>query len=186
VSREKAIEWGFTGPCLRASGVAHDLRKAEPYYFYEEFDFDIPVAENGDTYDRIMVRFEEIRQSMRIVEQALAKLPPGKIMTDSMLVALPDKQQVYSSIEGLMNHFKLVMHGICPPQGEVYSASEAANGELGFYIVSDGSMHAYRVKVRPPCFPIYAAFEQIIEGHMLADAVAILGSLNIVVGELDR
>ncbi|HBF12441.1 MAG TPA: NADH-quinone oxidoreductase subunit D [Deltaproteobacteria bacterium] len=186
VSASQAIDWGFTGPCLRASGVAHDLRKAEPYYYYNEFDFDVPIAENGDTYDRIMVRIEEIYQSARIVSQAMAKIPGGPVMSDDARVALPSKEEVYGSIEGLMNHFKLIMHGILPPRGEVYDATEAANGELGFYIISDGSMSPYRIKVRPPCFPLFAAFEEIIKGEMIADAVAIIGTLNIVAGELDR
>ncbi len=186
VTKQQAIEWGFTGPCLRASGVPHDLRKSEPYYLYNEFDFDIPIAENGDTYDRTMVRFEEIRQSGRIIHQALDRLRPGPVHSDDPRVVMPPKEEVYGSIEGLMRHFKLIMHGIEPPPGEVYSATEAANGELGFYIVSDGSMHPYRIKVRPPCFPLFAAFEKMIEGLMVADAIAILGSLNIVVGELDR
>ncbi len=186
VTKQEAIDWGFSGPCLRASGVAHDLRKAEPYYFYDEFDFDIPVAENGDTYDRIVLRFEEITQSIRIVHQAMKRLKPGPIHSNDPRVNLPSKEQVYGSIEGLMNHFKLIMHGILPPKGEVYSATEAANGELGFYIVSDGGKSPYRIKVRPPCFPIFAAYEKMIEGEMVADAVAVLGTLNIVVGELDR
>ncbi|EKD41314.1 MAG: hypothetical protein ACD_73C00769G0005 [uncultured bacterium] len=186
VSKEQALQWGFTGPCLRASGVAHDLRKAEPYYFYDTFDFDIPVAENGDTYDRIMVRMYEVAESTKIIRQALGRMSKGPVMTDAALVSLPPKQEVYGSIEGLMNHFKLVMHGILPPNGEVYSATEAANGELGFYIVSQGGKSPYRIKCRPPCFPMFYAFESMIVGLMVADAVAILGSLNIVVGELDR
>lgn len=186
VTKEQAIEWGFTGPCLRACGVEHDLRKVEPYYFYDTFDFEIPIAENGDTYDRIMVRMEEVNQSCRIVAQALDRLPGGPVIVDNPAVALPPKEEVYGSIEGLMNHFKLVMHGILPPKGEIYSATEAASGELGFYIISDGSMSPYRIKVRPPCFPIFAVFEKIIKGLMVADAIAILGSLNVVVGELDR
>lgn len=186
VSSAQAIAWGFTGPCLRASGIPHDLRKAEPYCGYDNFDFEIPIAENGDTYDRTLIRMEEVRQSIRIIEQALRKMPKGPVIVDDPEIALPPKEEVYGSIEGLMNHFKLVMHGILPPKGEVYSATEAANGELGFYIVSDGSMKPYRIKVRPPCFPLFAAYEKMIEGLFLADAVAILGSLNIVVGELDR
>lgn len=186
VSGEQAIAWGWTGPCLRASGVDHDLRKAEPYYHYDEFDFEVVIAENGDTYDRIMVRLEEIRQSARIVLQALEKMPGGPVQPSDPRVSMPPKEQVYGSIEGLMNHFKLVMHGILPPKGEVYDATEAANGELGFYLISDGSMHPYRLKVRPPCFPMFACFEKMIEGSMIADAVAIIGTLNIVVGELDR
>jgi len=186
VTKEQAIAWGFTGPCLRASGVDHDLRKAEPYYFYDEFDFDIPVAQNGDTYDRTVVRFEECRQSLRIIDQAVKRLKPGPIFCEDPRIVMPTKENVYNSIEGLMHHFKLIMHGVQPPPGEIYSATEAANGELGFYIISDGSLNPYRIKVRPPCFPIFSMFDKIIEGGMVADAIAVLGSLNIVVGELDR
>lgn len=186
VTKEQALDWGFTGPCLRASGVAHDLRKAEPYYGYETYDFDIPVGEVGDTYDRILLRLEEITQSIRIVQQAMARLPKGPVMTSDRRVRLPEKDEVYSSIEGLMNHFKIVMHGIIPPPGETYSATEAANGELGYFLISDGTFRPYRLKVRPPCFPLFNAYEHIIKGHMVADAIAILGSLNIVAGELDR
>lgn len=188
VSREQAVEWGFTGPCARASGVQHDLRKLSPYYGYENFDFDIVLGESGDTYDRIIVRLEEIIQSDRIIRQCLKKMPKkgAPIMTDDRRVRLPPKDEVYGSIEGLMNHFKIVMHGIIPPVGEIYSATEVANGELGFHVISDGTYHPYRIKVRAPCFPIFAVFERIIEGLMIADAVAILGSLNVVVGELDR
>lgn len=186
ISKEEAINWGFTGPCLRASGVPLDLRRAEPYYHYDEFDFEIPIGTQGDTYDRLMVRFEEIRQSAKIVEQALKKIPDGPVMTDDRRVALPPKQQVYGSIEGLMNHFMLMMDGITVPKGEIYSATEAPNGELGFYIVSDGGHHPYRIRVRPPCFLMASAFGKMIEGGMIADAVAVLGSLNLIVGELDR
>lgn len=186
VSAAEAIDWGFTGPCLRASGVAHDLRKAEPYYGYEKYDFEMVVGETGDTYDRIMVRLAEIHQSTRIIKQVLDTMPKGAIHTTDRRVRLPEKQEVYSSIEGLMNHFKLVIDGVRPQAGEIYSATEAANGELGFYIISDGSESPYRIKVRPPCFAMFAAYEKIIEGHMIADAIAILGSFNVVVGELDR
>ncbi len=186
VSKEDAIKWGFTGPCLRASGVDHDLRKRQPYYMYETYDFDIPIGENGDTYDRNMVRLEEIRQSIRILHQCMARMPKGPIMTSDRRIRLPEKQEVYSSIEGLMNHFKIVMHGIIPEKGEIYSATEAANGELGFYLISDGTYRPFRLKCRGPCFFMFAAYEEIIKGCMIADAVAILGSLNIVVGELDR
>jgi NADH-quinone oxidoreductase subunit C/D len=186
ISAEDAISYGYTGPCLRAAGVAYDVRKAFPYYHYDEFDWDVPVGANGDTYDRIMVRFEEMRQSARIINQVLKKMPEGPIMTDDYKVALPSKASVYSTIEGLMNHFKLIMHGMTPPEGEVYSFTEAANGELGFYIVSDGGPKPYRIKVRPPCFAIYQAYPDLIKGHMIADAVAIMGSLNVIAGELDR
>lgn len=186
ISAEDAISYGWTGPCLRASGVAYDVRKAHPYYHYDEFDFDVPIASNGDTYDRIMVRFEEMRQSARIIEQVLKKMPGGDIMVSDPNVSLPKKAEVYGTIEGLMKQFKLIMHGVQPPAGEVYSFTEAANGELGFYIVSDGGKKPYRIKVRPPCFAIYQAFPDLIKGHMIADAVATLGSLNVIAGELDR
>ncbi len=186
VSREQALNWGFTGPCLRASGVPHDIRRAEPYYHYDEFDFEIPVGTQGDTYDRLMVRIEEMRQSAKIIRQAMNRLTPGPVLADDPRIALPPKEKVYGSIEGLMNHFMLLVDGIKPPAGEIYSATEAANGELGFFIISDGGPKPYRVHVRPPCFPLAAAYGRLAEGGLIADAVAILGSLNIIVGELDR
>lgn len=186
ISKEEAINYGFTGPSLRAAGCDYDVRKTQPYCGYENYDFDIPVGEDGDTYDRFLVRFEEINQSIRIIQQAIPKLKPGPIMTSDRRVALPPKSDVYTNIEALMNHFKLIYEGVRPPPGEVYSATEAANGELGFYIVSDGSTNPYRVKCRPPCFPLYAAYPRLINGGMLADAIAIVGSINIIAGELDR
>ncbi len=186
ISVDDAIAWGYTGPCLRAAGLEHDLRKNDPYYFYDRFNFDIPSGHQGDTYDRIMVRFEEIRQSVRIVEQALDQLPGGPVKADYPLSVMPDKTQTYGNIEGMVNHFKVVMHGITPPRGEVYDWTEAPNGELGFYIVSDGTMRPYKCKVRPPCFYVYSSFPKLAEGGMVADGIAILGSLNIVAGELDR
>jgi len=186
MGREDALSYGWVGPCLRGSGVAYDVRKDHPYSGYDQYDFDVPVGTVGDCYDRYLVRMEEIRQSMRIVEQALARLPKGPVITDDKRVALPPKSEVYSNIEALMNHFKLVYEGILPPPGEVYGYTEAANGELGYYIVSDGSKHPWRVKVRPPCYNIYQAFPRMIRGAMLADAVAIIGGLNVIAGELDR
>ncbi len=186
ISKEDAIAWGFTGPCLRATGVPHDLRRAEPYYHYDEFDFEIPVGTVGDAYDRLMVRVEEMRQSAKIIEQALARIPDGPVISDDARIALPPKKEVYGSIEGLMNHFMLLTDGLKPPKGQIYSATEAANGELGFYIVSDGGARPYRIHCRPPCFPIASAFDKMVENSMIADAVAVLGGLNIVVGELDR
>ncbi len=189
ISAEDALSYGFTGPCLRASGVDHDLRKAAPYYGYDEFDFDIPVGEVGDTYDRIMIRFEEIDQSMRIVHQALLKLKqlgPGPVNVDDRGVTLPKKNQVYGSIEGLMNHFMLIINDMKPPAGEIYDATESPNGELGFFIVSDGGISPYRVRCRAPCFHIYSAAPQMVRGAMLADVVATIGSLNVIAGELDR
>ena len=186
MGKEEALSWGWVGPCLRGSGVAYDVRKEHPYSGYEQYDFDVPVGTVGDCYDRYLVRMEEMKQSMRIVEQALAKLPKGPVITDDKRVALPPKSEVYSNIEALMNHFKLIYEGILPPSGEVYGYTEGANGELGFYIVSDGAKHPWRVKVRPPCFNIYQAFPRMIKGAMIADAVAIMGGLNVVAGELDR
>ena len=185
-SKEDALSYGWVGPCLRGSGVAYDIRRDHPYSGYEQYDFDVPVGAVGDCYDRYLVRLEEIRQSMRIIEQALAKLPGGPVIVSDKRVALPPKEDVYSNIEALMNHFKLVYEGILPPPGEVYGYTEAANGELGYYIVSDGKKHPWRVKVRPPCFNIYQAFPQMIRGKLLADAVAIIGGLNVIAGELDR
>ncbi len=186
VTKEQAIAWGFTGPCLRGSGVGYDLRKDAPYDGYDEVDFDVPVATSGDNYARFLVRMEEMRQSLRIVEQVVAKLPGGPVVSDDYRVVLPPKQMVYNEMEGLIFHFKNVFEGIQVPAGEIYSYTEGANGELGYSIVSDGSGRPYRVKVRPPCFPLFAAFEKIIVGGMMADAVATLGGLNIIAGELDR
>lgn len=186
VSAEEAIAWGWTGPCLRASGVPYDVRKAFPYMGYEQYEFDVPVASTGDTYARYLVRMEEIRQSLRIIEQALKAMPDGPVITDDHHVALPPKSKVYSEMESLIWHFKLIFEGIKVPAGDAYGFTEGANGELGYYIVSDGSGHPYRIKVRPPCFAIFQAFPHMIEGHMIPDAIAILGSLNIIAGELDR
>jgi NADH-quinone oxidoreductase subunit C/D len=186
MGREDALSWGWVGPCLRGSGIAYDVRKDHPYSGYEQYDFDVPVGTVGDCYDRYLVRMEEMRQSMRIIEQALVKLPRGPVITDDKRVALPPKSEVYSNIEALMNHFKLIYEGILPPEGEVYGYTEGANGELGFYIVSDGTKCPWRVKVRPPCFNIYQAFPHMIRGAMLADAVATIGGLNVIAGELDR
>ncbi len=147
MSAADAVSFGFTGPCLRASGVNHDLRKKTPYYHYDEFDFDVPIGEKGDVYDRIFVRIEEMKQSYRIVEQALKILPGGPINIDDKNIMLPDKDRVHSSMEELINHFKLIIEGIKPPAGEIYDAIEAPNGELGFYIISDGSGKPYRIKV---------------------------------------
>jgi NADH dehydrogenase I D subunit len=183
---DQALSWGWVGPCLRGSGVAYDIRKDHPYSGYDQYDFDVPVGTVGDCYDRYLVRMEEMRQSLRIVEQALDRLPSGPVIVDDKRVALPPKNEVYSTIEALMNHFKLVYEGILAPPGEVYGYCEGGNGELGYYIVSAGTKHPWRVKVRPPCFNIYQAFPEMITGRPLADAIAIMGGLNIIAGELDR
>lgn len=186
VTKEMAIDYAYTGPALRASGVAHDLRKVEPYWFYDTFDFDIPSLPEGDNFARYKIRILEQRESLRIVEQALDKIPNGPTMVNDPLIVLPPKSEVYSNIEALMNHFMLIIEGVKPPKGEVYSYTEAANGELGFYLVSDGSGYPYRLKVRAPCFPIYSSFEEVVQGGLIADAVATLGQFNVIAGELDR
>jgi len=186
ISVEDAISYGFSGPCLRAAGVPYDLRKDQPYMVYDRFQFDIPVGENGDTYDRYLVRMEEIRQSLVILEQAFEQISPGPVNVENWDVILPPKDEVHENIEALMGHFKLIMEGIKVPPGEVYHATEAANGELGFYIISTGEGKPYKVKVRPPCFAIYSAFPDMVRGHMIADVVAVLGSLNIIAGEIER
>lgn len=186
VTKEQAIAWGFTGPCLRASGLGYDVRKDAPYDGYDDVDFDVPVAAAGDNFARYIVRMEEMRQSLRIIEQVVARLPGGPVVSDDYRVVLPPKEMVYNEMEGLIFHFKNVFEGIQVPAGEIYSYTEGANGELGFSIVSDGSGRPYRVKVRPPCFPLFAAYEKIIIGGMMSDAVATLGTLNVIAGELDR
>jgi len=186
ITKEMAIEYGFTGPCLRATGVKYDIRKASPYYDYDQFSFEIPTQEEGDTYARYLVRMAEMRESIKILQQALSDVPGGDVNVDDWSIVLPPKHEVYNSIEGLMGHFKLIMHGIRPPKGEIYSRTEAANGELGFYLVSDGERGPYRCRVRPPCFNIYQAFPDMCIGQTVSDVVAALGSLNIVAGELDR
>jgi NADH-quinone oxidoreductase subunit C/D len=186
VKAADAIAWGYTGPLLRASGVGLDLRKASPYYGYDGLEFDIPVGTNGDIYDRYLVRIEEMRQSIRIIEQVCRNFPTGDYTIRDKGIVLPEKKDVYGNIEGLMNHFMLVIKGLRPPAGEIYDATEAANGELGFYLVSDGSANPYRLKVRPPCFAIYQSFPTVVKGWMIADAIATVASMNLIAGELDR
>ncbi|MBI4208598.1 MAG: NADH-quinone oxidoreductase subunit D [Deltaproteobacteria bacterium] len=185
-SKEDAISYSLTGPLLRAAGVEYDVRKAVPYCVYKDLDFDIPIGTVGDNYDRYLVRMEEMRQSARIVEQALVSIPEGPIIVDDPRVALPKKEEVYGTIEGLMNHFKIVMEGIQVPSGEIYQLVEGANGELGFYVVSDGSGRPYRIRVRPPCFFGIAALPEMIQGSMIADIMPTFGNINMIAGELDR
>ncbi len=186
IKQDFAISAGITGPNLRATGVAFDLRKDAPYYGYENFDFDVVVGSHGDVYDRIMVKFEEMRQSIRIIRQAMKELPDGPLNVDHQGIFLPAKKDVYGNIEGLMNQFKLTFEGIKVPKGEYYGYTEGANGELGFYIVSDGSGTPYKVKCRPPCFYSLGAYARIVEGNMLADAVVTMASMNFIAGEFDR
>jgi NADH-quinone oxidoreductase subunit D len=186
ISQEDALSLGLTGPLLRATGIGLDIRKAEPYMVYDRLDFDVPVGTKGDNFDRFNVRFEEMQQSMRIIEQALEQMPAGPIIIDDPRLVLPKKEDVYGNIEGLMNHFKLVIEGIKVPAGEVYFSGEGANGELGFYLASDGSGRPYRVRVRPPCFYGMAAVETLVTGYGVSDLVAIFGMVNMIGGECDR
>ncbi|MBI5532321.1 MAG: NADH-quinone oxidoreductase subunit D [Deltaproteobacteria bacterium] len=187
ISAEDAIAMSWTGPCLRSTGVPYDVRKAHPYLVYDRFDFDVPVGTKGDNYDRFMVRMEEVRQSARIIRQAIEQMPDdGPISVDDPSIVLPDKQEVYSTIESTIRHFKIVMEGIKVPAGEAYGYTEAANGELGFYLVSDGSGTPWRVRIRPPCYPIVSTLSRLIQGHMMADIIPTFGSLNMIGGECDH
>ncbi|MGE4132600.1 MAG: NADH dehydrogenase (quinone) subunit D [Bdellovibrionales bacterium] len=186
ISGRDAIEWGYTGPLLRAAGVGLDLRKAQPYYGYDQLDFDVPVGTSGDVYDRYLVRVAEMRESLKIIEQVAKNIPEGDYTIRDKNIVLPEKKEVYGNIEGLMNHFMLVIKGLRPPKGEIYDASEAANGELGYYLISDNSARPYRLKVRAPCFAIYQSFAKQITGGMVADVISILGSMNVIAGELER
>lgn len=185
ITAERALAYGFTGPNLRAAGVDYDVRVNEPYSSYEDFEFEIPIGTYGDTYDRYLVRNQEIWQSYRIIEQALAKMPNDGYFADDKRYYLPAKQKVYESMEALIYHFKIVMGEIDAPVGEVYHAVEGGNGELGFYLVSDGGRTPYRLHFRRPCFIYYQAYPEMIVGAQLSDAIAILSSLNVIAGELD-
>lgn len=232
VSPETAISYGWTGPCLRSTGVYYDVRKAHPYLVYDRLDWEVPLGERGDNFDRYMVRMKEMEQSLRIVEQAMEKIPKSSpvltnssrwlepeaaisasrtkkvdkkiklspnlkgsekdvypdILTRDKRCIIPPKEDAYTSIEGIIRHFKFFMkdHGIRPPRGEVYFSVEGGNGELGFYIVSDGSDRPYRLHVRAPCFHVVAALEEMIRGHYIADVIPTFGSMNMIGGELDR
>jgi len=188
VSPERALQLGFSGPMLRGSGVAWDLRKNQPYAAYDKVDFDIPIGTNGDSYDRYLVRVEEMRQANRIIKQCVDWLQhnPGQVMIDDHKIAPPRRAEMKQSMEALIHHFKLFTEGYCPPEGEVYSAIEAPKGEFGVYLISDGANKPYRVKVRPPGFVHLAALDEMVRGHMLADVVAVIGTLDVVFGEIDR
>lgn len=185
ISAERALNYGFTGPNLRAAGVDYDVRVANPYSSYQDFEFDIPVGVSGDTYDRYMVRFEEIRQSLRIIEQAIKNMPDGKFHADLPEFFHPPKELVYSQMEALIYQFKIVMGETEIPKGEVYHSVEGGNGELGFYLVSDGGRTPARLHFRRPCFIYYQAYAEMIRGAMLSDAIIVLSSMNVIAGELD-
>jgi len=186
VTKEQALDWGFSGPMLRASGVAWDLRKSQPYDVYDKMDFDIPVGKTGDCYARYLVRMEEMRQSNRIIQQCLKEMPEGPVMVDDPKIAPPLRSEIERSMEALIHHFKLFSEGYHVPAGETYTAVEAPKGEFGVYLVADGSNKPYRCKIRAPSFAHLQALELMCKGHMLADVVAIIGSLDIVFGEVDR
>lgn len=188
VSPERALNLGFTGPMLRGSGFAWDLRKQQPYDVYAQMDFDIPVGKTGDCYDRYLVRIEEMRQSNRIIQQCIAwlRVNPGPVITSNHKVAAPDRESMKSNMEELIHHFKLFTEGFHVPEGEAYAAVEHPKGEFGIYIVSDGANKPYRLKIRPPGFSHLAAMDEMARGHMIADAVAIIGTMDIVFGEIDR
>jgi NADH-quinone oxidoreductase subunit D len=183
---DDALAWGFTGPCLRAAGVDFDLRKNAPYLVYDRLDFDVVIGHKGDCYDRYLVRMEEIRQSVRILRQVIRDIPEGPVNVDDWRVVLPPKEAVYDTIEGMIAHFEIIMKGIEVPRGEAYFAVEGGNGEVGFYVVSDGSGIPYRVHVRPPCFAIMQGLRDMIRGGMVADIIPTFDSINMIGGEIDR
>jgi NADH-quinone oxidoreductase subunit C/D len=186
ISPEDAISYGLTGPSLRGSGVYFDIRKAEPYGAYDQVEWEVPLGKNGDTYDRYWVRMEEIKQSARIIEQCLDRLPEGPVLADVPQVVAPPKEKVMQDMQSLIHHFIIFTNGFNPPKGEVYCATEAPKGELGFYIVSDGSPRPYRLKIRAPSFVHLGAFDHMARGYMVADIVTIFGTYDIVMGECDR
>jgi NADH-quinone oxidoreductase subunit D len=186
ITKEDAIAYGLTGPVGRSTGLAYDVRKDHPYLVYDRFDFDIAVGSVGDNFDRYAVRVEEIKQSMRILEQAMAQIPEGPFMLNDPRIALPPKAETYNSIEAMIAHFKIIMDGIHVPPGEVYSFTEGGNGELGFYIVSDGTGRPWKCRVRPPCVPAVQIMMKLLPGLFLADVVPTFGMMNMIGGECDR
>jgi len=186
MNAEEAVEWGFTGPMLRASGVAWDLRKSQPYDVYEDMNFDIPVGKHGDCFARYLVRIEEMRESVKIIKQCLNKMPEGPVMIENPKIAPPKRPEMKSSMEALIHHFKLYTEGFHVPAGEVYTPVEAPKGEFGVYLISDGTNKPYRCKIRAPSYAFLQAIEYMSKGHMLSDLAAIIGSMDVVFGEIDR
>ncbi len=186
VSKKEALDWGFTGPMLRGSGVAWDLRKHEPYAIYNKIDFDVPIGKNGDCYDRYLIRMEEMKQSLRIISQVLDKMPIGEVIIDNPRIAPPNRENMKSSMESLISHFKLYTEGVRVPKGSIYKAVEAPKGEFGVYLVSDGSNKPYRCKIRAPGFAHLQGLDFMTKGHQLADLVACIATMDVVFGEIDR
>jgi len=186
ISAEEAINWGLSGPILRASNVNWDIRKAMPYSGYDHYEFIIPTGKNGDVYDRYLVRLIEMRQSNEIVRQALDQMPAGQVRADNPKLVYPPKEKVQESIEALIHHFHIASEGFPVPEGEVYTSIESPKGELGFYLISDGSNKPWRFRVRPPSFVNLGALPRLIQGMLIADVVAIIGSIDIVLAEVDR
>jgi NADH-quinone oxidoreductase subunit D len=186
LSKEDCVRYSLTGPVLRAAGVPWDLRKVQPYCGYETYDFEVPTGTVGDVFERYLVRLAEMRQSIRIVDQALKRMPEGPVVLDDPRFTPPPKEDVYENIEALIRQFKLMSTGFKAPAGEVYASVEATKGELGFYLVSDGTEKPWRFRVRPPCFINLQALEEMVVGRLVADVIAVIGSLDIVLGEIDR
>ena len=186
VTAEQAMAWGFSGPMLRGSGIAWDLRKSQPYDVYERMDFDIPIGKNGDCYDRYLLRMEEIHQSLRIIRQCVEEMPAGPVMTDDRKIRPPQRTEMKRSMEALIHHFKLYTEGFHVPAGETYTTVEAPKGEFGVYLVSDGTNQPYRCKIRAPGFAHLQSLDMMTRGHMIADAVAVIGTQDIVFGAIDR
>ena len=186
MTADEAIDWGWSGPMSRGSGVDWDLRRDNPYSSYEDFEFEVPLGKNGDTYDRYMVRMQEMLQSNRIIRQALEKLPDGPIKCDDPKVSLPPKEKIYTNIASLINHFMIIQDGIRPPKGEVYQCIEAPKGELGYYIVSDGGPFPFRLKIRGPSFVVLSALDKLSRGRLLSDIIALIGTMDIVLADVDR
>jgi len=186
ISKEDALDFGFTGPCLRACGVNYDVRKATPYWVYDKLDWTVPVGRNGDNFDRYYMRILEIRESVKIIRQALEQMPEGPVIIDDWRIVLPPKDQVYGTIEGVIAHFKLIMEGVPVPAGEVYHSTESANGELGWYLRSDGSGRPYKVHVRAPGFQILSGLKRMCEGRMLADLIPTFDTINMIGGEVEQ
>lgn len=186
ISAEDAVAWGYTGPCLRAAGVAYDVRKSDPYLIYDRLDFEIPIGSTGDNYDRFMIRIEEVKQSISIVEQCLADIPDGPINNDNPQWRQPSKDDIDNNIESMIFHFKNTMGGVQVPKGEAYKAVESCNGELGFYLVSDGGGHPLKCRVRPPCFQLTSSLSFLLKGALLSDLIPTFDMINLIGGECDR